>query len=287
MLLLFCSQVLGTCQWIPTAQVNGISSTENGLILKTFSNCSPWISSGWCNWHWTNAERMRNPRNRSGFGEVKETQGSSEGKCIHPDQLMHRSIIWDWFNDLWKANHWKFFFESHDLFSFSFFSPIFILLQKHAILLQSQSWNQRNITIWVGIKCVKSHLKQKCKFDCISEKKKKTTTNQTNNNRKKHLSPPQEILWRENWHLLCLAGLLHKYVDCGCCCRSWLFPVRMPDKGQLHVEVPDQPWFNITCNFGFVWTQGDGIGFARHCLMTEAKSKGLRTTAMVDLKGKA
>uniref|UniRef100_A0A8C3U8P8 Anoctamin n=1 Tax=Catharus ustulatus TaxID=91951 RepID=A0A8C3U8P8_CATUS len=45
-----------------------------------------------------------------------------------------------------------------------------------------------------------------------------------------------EILWRENWHLLCLAGLLHKYADCGCCCRSWLFPVRMPDKGQLHVE---------------------------------------------------
>ncbi|XP_058682771.1 anoctamin-6-like isoform X2 [Poecile atricapillus] len=45
-----------------------------------------------------------------------------------------------------------------------------------------------------------------------------------------------EILWRENWHLLCLAGLLHKYADCGCSCRSWMFSVWIPDKGQLHVE---------------------------------------------------
>ncbi|KAM7023139.1 anoctamin-6 isoform 2-T2 [Passerculus sandwichensis] len=45
-----------------------------------------------------------------------------------------------------------------------------------------------------------------------------------------------EILWRENWHLLCLAGLLHKYADCGCSCRSWLFSLWIPDKGQLHME---------------------------------------------------
>lgn len=99
MLLLFCSQVLGTRQLIPTAQVNDISSTENGLTRKTFSNCNPWISSGWCDWHWTNAGRTRNLHDRSGSGDVKETQLTSVGRYIHPDQLRHRSIIWDWFHD--------------------------------------------------------------------------------------------------------------------------------------------------------------------------------------------
>lgn len=121
---------------------------------------------------------------------------------------------------------------------------------------------------------MKSHLKQKCRFTCSRKKKN-------------HLSPPQEILWRENWDLLCLAGLLHKYADCGCGCRSWLFSVWMPDKGQLHMEVPDQAWINIKCNFDQSCTQGDRAGFARHCLMKEGKLKGLRTTATVDLKAKA
>lgn len=163
------------------------------------------------------------------------------------------------------------------------FFPISILLQKHAILLQSQSWNQRTIAIWVGIKCMKWRAMWNRNANLLAFQKK------TNKQNKKTptSSPPQEILWRENWHLLCLAGLLHQYADRGCSCRSWLFSVWMPDKGQLHMEVPDQAWFNITCDFEQSCTEGDGTGFARHCLMKEAKLKALRTTAVVDLKAKA
>lgn len=93
MLFLFCSLVLGTCQPILTAQVNDIFSTENGLILKIFSNCSPWISSGWCDWGWTNAEGTGDLHNRSGFGDVKEAQLSTEGRYLHLYQLMHGSIF--------------------------------------------------------------------------------------------------------------------------------------------------------------------------------------------------
>lgn len=126
-------------------------------------------------------------------------------------------------------------------FLFFLFSPLSILLQKHAILLQSQSWNQRTVTIWVGIKCLKWRAiwNRIANLLAFQEKKKQN----------QNLSPPQEILWRENWHLLCLAGLLHQYADCGCSCRSWLFSVWMPDKRQLHMEVPDQAWFNIMCDF--------------------------------------
>lgn len=125
MLVLFCRQVLGTCRLIPAAQMNDISSTENGLILKTFSNCNPWISSGWCNWHWTNAGRKRNLYHRAGFGEVRDT-GQFWGKIHTPRSAHvqeHNLRLVSWWADLWKGNHLKFFFASHDLYSFSFPPP--------------------------------------------------------------------------------------------------------------------------------------------------------------------
>ena len=51
----------------------------------------------------------------------------------------------------------------------------------------------------------------------------------------------------------------------------------MPDKGQLHMEVSGQAYFNITCNFNQFLTEGDCTGFARHCIVKEAKRKDLRT----------
>lgn len=142
------------------------------------------------------------------------------------------------------------------IFSLFPFFPPFLSFYKS---MQSQSWKWRTITIWAGIKCVKWRAIWNRNADLLASEKRS------------HLFPPQEILWRENWHLLCLAGLLHKHADCGCGCRSWLFSVWMPDKGQLHMEVSDQAWFNITCNFDQSCTQGDSAGFARHCLMKEAK----------------
>lgn len=184
MLLLFCSQVLGTHQLIPTAQVNDISSTENGLTRKTFSNCNPWISSGWCDWHWTNAGRTRNLHNRSVFGDVKETQLTSVGRYIHPDQPMHRSIIWDWLHDKLiyeKAISYNFSLRGMISSLFPFF-PISILLQKHAILLQSQSGNQRIITIWVGIKCMKWRAMWNRNANLLAFQKKTNKQNKTKPN---------------------------------------------------------------------------------------------------------
>ena len=161
MLFLCCSLVLGTCQPIPAAPVNGIFSTENGLILKTFWNCSPWISSGWCDCGWTNAEGTRNLQNRSGFGGVKETQLNAEGTYIHPYQPMHE--LGFMIHQFMKRQPLKIFLCKVWSFSLSsFFSPFNPLLKAQkwwqeypaAILLQSQSSNQRNVTIRVGTKCM-------------------------------------------------------------------------------------------------------------------------------------
>lgn len=180
-------------------------------------------------------------------------------------------------------NYLKFFFVRHDLFTFSFFPHLYPFTKacNTTAIPKLKPEDYCNMG-WHKMYEMKSHVKQKCKFTCISEKNKQTKQKKTPTS-----SPPQEILWRENWHLLCLAGLLHQYADRGCSCRSWLFSVWMPDKGQLHMEVPDQAWFNITCDFEQSCTEGDGTGFARHCLMKEAKLKALRTTAVVDLKAKA
>lgn len=54
---------------------------------------------------------------------------------------------------------------------------------------------------------------------------------------KKCFFSPQEVLWGEDWHLLCLVGFLHNNARSGSCCGTGLFHLWIQDSRNQHVEV--------------------------------------------------
>lgn len=206
MLFLFCSLVLGTCQPIPTAQVNDTFSTENGLIPKTFSNCSRWISSGWCDWGWSNELRIYLAGLVLGMSKRHSSVLRADPcTCINLCTGAYFELGF-MISQFLKRQPVKIFLCKY-AFSLLFLPPPPSSYKSIKVVIEIPSCNtaipkfkpeEYDNVSWYKMYEMKSRLKQKCESTCISEKKENP-----------NISPPQEILWRENWNLLCLAGLLY------------------------------------------------------------------------------
>lgn len=51
------------------------------------------------------------------------------------------------------------------------------------------------------------------------------------------VAAPQEVLWGEDWDLLCLVGFLHNHAHSGSCCWTGMFHLWLQDSRNQHVEV--------------------------------------------------
>lgn len=77
-------------------------------------------------------------------------------------------------------NHLKFFFARHDLFTFSFFPHLYPFTKacNTTAIPKLKPEDYCNMG-WHKMYEMKSHVKQKCKFTCISEKNKQTKQKKT------------------------------------------------------------------------------------------------------------